>query len=228
MKTQDESPPGWFSGVILETGGRKFLNGSGPVPAEAMFVAKFPDAYDVSAKRAWAARVFSPVKAAMRKAGINLNSVRLTYATHHHPRKYTASEVNLGKEMFRQELESVAPKYVVCLGADALKQVVGTSYRWDDVHGAWFTPDSITDCTFQVFATYTPEQIQADMKWDVFLERDMGRIASMISGNPMQPPACERRTISTPREIAEFRKSLLAGDGPVRIALDFVQRSIAA
>ena len=219
-KSKKEEGPGWFSGQTAEIDGRKCLNGVGPVPAKIMFVAKGPNSLEVSSGRAYTSGDLERFKKKLRAAGFPMNQARLTYATHHIPKKKSADEVNWGRRMFEEELEAVRPYLVVCLGADALKAVVGTSYRWDDVHGCWFRPDSVPDCQFEVFATFTPEQVYRAPKWQVYQDRDIERITNRMLGSDVTAPECKNAVIHTPEKLAAFTKWFLSRPGKKAVALD--------
>ena len=161
MAAKDNEGPGWFSGQTVELEGRRCLNGTGPVPADIVFVDKAPDQKEVWTGRPYTSKAAQFLMRKLREAGFPVNKARFTYATHHAPKKYTAAEVNWGKRMFAEEMASASPKLVVTFRAEPLKQVVGTSYRWDDVHGCWFRPDSV-EYPPDVFATYNLEQVLHD------------------------------------------------------------------
>lgn len=217
--SKDEGP-GWFRDTLLETGGRKFLNGIGKVPCEVLFVALQPTEREIAIRRPWSSRDAEFLKKAMGKAGMDFSKCRFTYLVKHHPKKLTAAELKMCARMFREELEACSPQIVVTLGAEPLKGVVGTSYRWDDVHGSFIVPDSIENCPFRVFPTFSMSQVAPNPKWDRFLDRDMRLVADAANGIEHPLPECEDIVIHTPEEVEGFRKFLEHRVGSTAVMLD--------
>ena len=218
-KDMDEGP-GWFHETLLETGGRKFLNGIGKVPCEVLFVALQPTEREIAIRRPWSSRDAEFLKKALRKAGMDFSKCRFTYLVKHHPKKLTAAESKVCARMFQEELAACSPQIVVTLGAEPLKGVVGTSYRWDDVHGSFIVPDSVPDCAFRVFPTFSMAQVVPNPKWDKFLERDLKLIADAAKGIEHMPPECEDKVIHTPEEVEVFRQFLEHKVGRTALMLD--------
>ena len=221
-KTAHVEGPGWFPEAAADIEGRKCLNGAGPVPANVVFVDKCPSEREVWSKRPYSDRARQFLFAKMKEAGWTpqeIKACRFTYATHHCPKKYSAEEVNWGKRMFQEELASVNPGIVVCLGADPLKQVVGTAYRWDDVHGAFIRPDNL-DCLFDVFATFNLEQVMFGPKWDKYLLRDLEWIRRRMNGDDIPTPKCDHAVVWTPEHIRSFVDWAMTWKEPKFVALD--------
>lgn len=212
--------PGWFSGQTAEIDGRKCLNGTGPVPAEIMFVDKCPEETEVYRGKPYSSRTAQFLFKRLKEVGFPLNRARFTYATHHCPKKYSATEVNWGKNMFREELEAVNPLYVVTFGAEPLKQVVGIQYRWDDAHGAWIKPDTIPDCPFQVFPTFNLAQVMLNPKWDVYFMKDLERITRRFLGTEEKLPRVDNAVIYAPEHIKSLANWLISKPEKTMVALD--------
>lgn len=219
MKDTIESP-GWFKSSVAELDGRKCLNGIGPVPAKLVIVDKIPTEREVWSGKAYTSRSAQFLLSRLKALGFKPNDIRLTYATHHVPKKYNATEVNWGKRMFKEELEACNPEYVVCLGAEPLKAVVGTSYRWDDVHGAFFTPDSVPDCKYKVFATFNVDQVMFNCKWDKHFDRDLLEIKNTLNGNPTPKPKCQTAVVNDLDTIKSFVDWIESKEKPTLICLD--------
>ena len=215
-----EERPRWFSEPTLDFGGRRCLNGVGPVPAKVLFVDKMPTAKEVWSARPYTSRHAQFFLARLGEIGFDNSIARFTYATKHSPKKYSASEVRWGEVMLQDEINAVRPDIVVCFGAEPLKSIVGMSYQWDDVHGAFFRPDSIPDCPFEVFATYNLEQVLYGAKWDVFFKKDLERIKAKVSGSEVETPHCDVQVIHTPEELDLFTNWVLSLEKPTWIMLD--------
>lgn len=219
MATKDNEGPGWFSGQTAELEGRRCLNGTGPVPADIVFVDKAPDQREIWTGRPYTSKAAQFLMKKLKEAGFPLNRARFTYATHHCPKRYTAAEVNWGKRMFREELDSVNAPLVVTLGAEPLKAIVGQGYRWDDVHGAWLRPDTPGCEYIQVFPTFNLEQVLFNPKWDVYFDADLRRITGKLLGVPNPPPKCDNAVIHEPKEIRSFTDWILSKKATL-LALD--------
>ena len=219
-KKPTEEGPAWFSGEILEAEGRRFLNGAGPVPARIMFVQQVPEEREVWSKKPYTSRPAQFMLKLLKEAGLPNGVSRFTYAVKHAPKKMSAAETKICTRMFREELAAVRPEIVVCFGSEALKSVVGQSYRWDDVHGAFFRPDSIEDCPFEVFATYKPEAVLFNPKNDRAFKRDLDCIARRFNGNEIEVPRCRCDVVHTPEELDRFNEWIDKRHTETMICLD--------
>lgn len=220
MAKHENDGPGWFSGQTAELEGRRCLNGVGPVPADIVFVDKVPDQREVWTGKPYSSRTAQFLRKKLKDAGFQVNRARFTYATHHCPKRYTAAEVNWGERMFHEEMASIKAPLVVTLGAEPLKAVVGPTYRWDDVHGAWISPDTPGCEGINVFPTFSLEQVLFNPKWDTYFDRDIERITRRLLGTEEKPPQCANAVIHEPAELKSFTDWLLGRGKPVLICLD--------
>ena len=220
MSANDTVPPGWFREQVAEIEGRKCLNGIGPVPCRVLFVQYHPEAYEIVRKAPYSSKQAQFLVSRMKELGLPLAECRKTYSTKHCPRRLNAEEVKWGAQMFLDELGACSPELVVCFGADALKAVVGPTYSFEDVHGAFFVPDSIPDCPFKVFATYNLEQVLYGPKWDRLFDRDLLEIGKFMRGESVDPPECDHAVLHEPSELRSFADWVLGRPGGTLIALD--------
>ena len=219
-RKQKEEGPGWFSGQVMDFSGRKCLNGVGPVPSRILFVDGMPSEREVWSKRPYTSKQAQLFLSKLKEIGFDNRLARFTYAMKHCPKKVTAVEQHWSERMFREELQAVNPEVVVCFGADPLKAVVGNKYNWEDVHGAFFVPDSIPDCPFQVFATFNLEQVLYGPRWDRHFIRDLSLVRDRILGTETLPPACDCKVVHTPEELDSFNDWLSKKGGRTLIGLD--------
>lgn len=219
-KTNREEGPGWFSDQVMDFSGRKCLNGIGPVPARIVFVDKMPTEREVWSRRPYTSKQAQFFLSKLKEVGFDNRIARFTYAMKHCPKKVTAVEQHWSERMFREELQAVDPEIIVCFGAEPLKSVVGNKYNWEDVHGAFFTPDSMPGCKFQVFATFNLEQALYGLKWEKFFVRDLDCIAGRISGTEIPVPQCQCKVVHTPQELDSFNSWISGRPTRTTITLD--------
>ena len=219
-KSKKEEGPGWFPDQVMDFSGRKCLNGTGPVPARIVFVDRMPTEREVWSKRPYTSRQAQFFLSKLKEVGFDNRIARFTYAMKHCPRKVNAVEQHWSERMFREELAAVGPEVVVCFGAEPLKAVVGNKYNWEDVHGAFFTPDSIPDCKFQVFATFNLEQVLYGPKWDRHFLRDLDCIRRRMDGTEIPVPKCDCKVVHTPQELDSFNRWLTNKPGRTLVSLD--------
>ena len=219
-KSRKEEGPGWFPDQVMDFSGRKCLNGTGPVPARIVFVDRMPTEREVWSKRPYTSRQAQFFLSKLKEVGFDNRIARFTYAMKHCSRKVNAVEQHWSERMFREELAAVGPEVVVCFGAEPLKAVVGNKYNWEDVHGAFFTPDSIPDCKFQVFATFNLEQVLYGPKWDRHFLRDLDCIRRRMDGTEIPVPKCDCKVVHTPQELDSFNKWLTNKPGRTLVSLD--------
>ena len=215
---EPESPP-WFPEQVRDYGARKCLNGTGAIPSKVLFVDRMPAPKEVYSGRPYTSRAAQFLMKMLREIGFDNSKARFTYAMRHVPKKVCADEQKWGMNMLKGELEAVKPDIVVCFGAEPLKAIVGMSYRWDDVHGAFFKPDSVPNCPFEVFATFNLEQVLYNAKWDVFFRKDLERIRDRVEGTEKPLPKCQVSVVHTPEELDSFGNWLLSRPGPHWISI---------
>ena len=218
-KAGEEGPP-WFTEPLKDFKGRKCLNGIGPVPSRIMFVDHMPTEREVYTRRPYTSRSGQYLVECLKKVGFDQKDARYTYCVKHVPRKLNAAETKWSRPMFDGEMAAVAPGLVVCFGAEPLKAVVGTTYRWDDVHGAFFVPDSVENCGFTVFATYNIDQVRLGPKYERLFLRDLKLVADWQRGTVAPMPKCDNVVLHTPEEVRSLADMILDKDRPTVLGLD--------
>lgn len=168
--------------------------GSGPAPAPLMFIGEAPGEKEDDAGAPFVGPAGNLLDNAFNAAGINRNEVYLTNTVKHFKwepvgnrrlhAKPNSREINACQPWLMAEIQTVAPKLIVCLGATAAQSLLGHKFRITRQRGQVLTMSSGQ----KVLATWHPSSIlrtpDADarhrMQEELFL--DLRAAAEMARG----------------------------------------------
>src|SRR5690606_8332938 len=129
------------------------IMGRGPIPSEVMIIADAPGFKEDQTDRPLSGRGGSILNDLLKLIGL---SKRKCYVTHvvkcrtPQGRAPSASELKACKQYLEEGLLKVNPKYVLLLGAGALKGVLGKG-KITEIHGQVFEKDGV-----QYLPTFSP------------------------------------------------------------------------
>src|SRR5690606_15807240 len=177
------------------------LMGRGPVPCDVMIVGEAPGRREDDVGKPFQGKAGQLLDRLMEEAGILRSEVYITNAVRCRPpenRTPKAREIEACSHWMRVELEAVKPKYVLLLGATAVKALLGDKLK--DVRGRAVVKDGIT-----YFATYHPAAAFYDPRNRIIyqLQADIERFASIIKGGVKKPPKFNPRLVTTIEELNE-------------------------
>lgn len=139
--------------------------GDGPVDAQLVFASEQPGSEEDESGRPFVGPAAKLFDAALEDAGIDRQSVYVTYAVKHFksalhdgervPIKPSAGEIRACRPWLEAELKAIRPAVLVCLGAAAAQSLLGPAFRVSKQHGQ-IHPTEWSPCTL---ATYHPAAI---------------------------------------------------------------------
>jgi len=178
--------------------------GEGPTDARVVLIGEQPGDSEDRAGRPFVGPAGEVLNRALTEAGINRSEIYLTNAVKHFAfeqrgkrrihRTPRLSEVTACKPWMEAELERIAPKLAVCLGATAAKAVFGAQFRLTEQRGRFLE----SRFAAKTLATYHPSAVlradtpaAQDELYRILVE-DLKRVAAEVA-KPARPDARDRR-----------------------------------
>lgn len=208
----------WLDHTI-EVGGVKWIKGYGPMPADVMFVGERPSDDEQRYGAVFSGAQGKLLFTLMRNVGLDESKFYFTNAVKYLPpgkKAINAGDIKKCQAVLQEEIKRVQPKLVVCLGAVALKAVMGKNYLFSDYRGA--TVD--TDKGFRVFCTYNPAYILRNPAAEGTFTRDFQSLARLASGGPIESDVTNFEVIQTIEHLQAFKQFLFENYPKPLISLD--------
>lgn len=156
------------------------LMGRGAVPARVMVVGEAPGKREDDTGKPFQGPAGKLLDVALEKAGLDRSKIYITNAVKCRPPENRTPK---GKEMkachpyLQKEIEEVRPKFVLLLGAVALKAVLGGKPKITEMHGQPIVKDRVT-----YFPAFHPAAALRDPSRVKPLEDDILKFAQMTRG----------------------------------------------
>lgn len=156
------------------------VKGLGPSPCDIMIVGEAPS----FRRRDQVAVPFSGqsgklLEKLMVSVELDRDECYITNVVHCHPpdnRSPTASEIKACKELLESEIAQVKPKYVLLLGATALKAVLGKS-KITQLHGTFIEKEGVT-----YMPTFHPAAALRDPSKTDLIRADLVKFSQLVRG----------------------------------------------
>jgi uracil-DNA glycosylase family protein len=145
--------------------GTQTVFGAGPATARLMFIGEAPGEQEDKQGVPFvgpAGRLFDE---ALQQAGIDRSQVYITNVVKHRPwvlrngrkknRPPKQSEINACRPWLQQQLAIIKPQIIVCVGAQAAKEILGKTFKLTQQRGEWHEGPGGT----QVLATIHPAYV---------------------------------------------------------------------
>ena len=142
----------------------------------------------------------------LRKVGIEPRDVYFTYMAKCRPpdgRAPTNPELKACRSYIDSELEQVNPKYILLLGATALKYIKKKGIT--ELRGSVFEIDGRT-----YFPTFHPAAILRDPGKEPGFTADLAKFAKLVAGEEFQEEELTPYRFVTPKTYKEFEREFLA------------------
>jgi uracil-DNA glycosylase family 4 len=172
----------WVPGHII---GDK--SGYGPRHSDIMVVGNVPSEKEIGNGRLWIGPAANLTKTEFKRYGLSLKGCYGTYVNkfnYPYPNMKTmpAAWVKEGAYFLQQEIRIVQPKYILLMGADALKSVFGRSAKVKTYRGM------VSDfCGAKVMVTNNPSDlVRNPEKMDTF-RQDLEKFSAVVRGSASKP-----------------------------------------
>ena len=178
------------------------IMGSGPKEAEIMVINSYATDLDEENE---VATIPDQLQSRLEAMGINTEEIYYTNAIKcNAPRgtKYKVGDINKCKKLYLdEEIAQVKPKYVLLLGAQALKATLNESIT--SVNGVVIEKEGI-----KYLPSYSPSIIYRDPGKARFVDQAMANFEEMVNGRKKELPELNIHFVTTKRQIEEAVNSL--------------------
>lgn len=181
------------------------LWGKGPKRAKVMIVGEAPGYREDLTGKPFQGRAGEVLNRALEAAGIDREDVYITNVVKCRPpdnKTPSAREITACRKYLEAELEAVKPKYVITLGATALKGVLRKT-GINEMHGQVIKLDErVYMPTFHpAAALYDPKRLKP-------IREDFKRFGGEITGKKQKPPALNIRVIGDEADLKRCVKDI--------------------
>ena len=178
------------------------IMGSGPKQADIMVINSYATDLDEENERA---TMPDQLRARLEGMGLDTDEIYYTNAikcTAPKGTKYKVGEINKCKKLYLdEEISQVNPKYVLLLGAQALKATLNESIT--SVNGVVLEREGI-----YYLPSYSPGIIYRDPGKSRFVDQAMNNFEELVKGEKKQLPDLNLRFVTTKAEIDEAIRKL--------------------
>ena len=204
----------------MEIDGAKWLKGYGNLPSDIMFIGEKPSEDDQHYNAIFSGQSGKLLFTLMRTVGIKEEICYFTNAVKHLPRKkaLNAGDIKKCQPVLQEEIKRVSPKIIVCLGAVALKAVLGKNFLLSDYRGA--VVDHPTIPNTKVFCTYNPAYILRNPSAEETFVRDLEALARIYGGGTIASDVTTYEVITTVEQLLAFKQFLFNTYAKPLISLD--------
>ena len=191
--------------------GLKWIAGRGNMPSDLMIVGEKPDEDDVQNSKVFTGDASNAFMAMGHKAGIDFFNAYLTNAVKYNPpgkRAINAGDLKACRCVLRDEMERCKPKLIACLGANAIKAVMGKGAKLGDYRSTMIPHPDLPDV--KVLATYGPGYILRNPEMEYLFKQDLKMIADAQFGRDAVVDISDYMVITTAAQLREFKAGLFA------------------
>ncbi len=181
------------------------IMGSGPEKAEIMVVLDSPGYVEDQSGRPIDGKMRNFLYGLLEEAGINPKKVFFTNAVKCAPprgHKIKVKEINACKQYLEKEIKVIKPRYILAMGATALKAIIGKG-KVTEEHG---TLHELYNAT--VMPVYSPGIAFRDPKQLVPLKQDLKKFARVIAGKRPPKPKINFRVVESFNDFNEMIEDL--------------------
>lgn len=182
------------------------LMGNGAIPAKVMVVGEAPGQKEDQVGKPFQGPSGKLLDKLLEKAGLSRDRVYITNAVKCRPpdnRTPRPKELKACRPYLVDELEQVKPKFVIVLGAAAVKQTLG-GLKITEVHGSVILRDGVT-----YLPAFHPAAALRDPKRMGPLEMDFKKFGEVISGKFTVKNRVEVRVARNDQDLADLELELM-------------------
>jgi DNA polymerase len=160
--------------------GEKVVFGEGPADAAVMLIGEAPGAREAKTGRPFVGNAGRLLTGLLEETGLRREDVYIANVLKTHPpgnRTPTRGMMAEQLPFLRRQIQLIAPRLLVLLGATALQGLVDPKARITRLRGTWVTVEGIA-----AFVTYHPAAVFHDDSRRELLHRDFQALAERLNG----------------------------------------------
>jgi len=223
MAKEKKEGPEWLDRVSV-IDGDKWLTGYGPMPAQYMIITDRPTPEDVRTGKVLAGPAGDKLFSLLTRLGFNKAETYFTSAVKYAPagnRAVNAGDLKLCRPFLENEIKRCAPEVIVCMGANAVKAVLGRKAKLSTTRGVFVDHPELEGV--KVFPVYNPSYILCNPEAEGDYCRDWKTLTDYQQGLVKPVDKTEYITLRSVKELRAFQEFLyaeIARDGSVLICID--------
>jgi DNA polymerase len=167
---------------ILYEGAGGYVFGEGDPNSPVVFVGEAPGEEEDKLKRPFVGKAGQYLNSKLEQVGLKREKVYITNVVKSRPpgnRAPTKEEMSSCLSYLRKEIEIINPKLLVCLGATAMKGILGKDYPITKYRGQTFPYPY--NPSIKVFLTYHPAYVLRNPSADKEFTEDLKKVVQLIS-----------------------------------------------
>jgi len=223
VKIEKKPGPDWLDHVSV-IDGNKWLIGAGTFPAQYMMVSEKPGPDEVRSGIIFDGPAGSKLFSLLTQLGFNTEHTYFTAAVKYAPpgnRAVNSGDLKLCRPFFENEVKRCQPEVIVCMGANAVKAVLGHRAKLNDVRGIFVDHPALEGV--KVFSTYNPAYILRNPDAEGAYRRDWQILADYQQGRVPEHDKTDVMRIRSVEALTAFREHLyseIERDGSALICID--------
>jgi len=167
---------------VLYESASGYVFGEGDPDSPVVFVGEAPGEEEDKLKRPFVGRAGQYLNSKLEEVGLKREKIYITNVVKSRPpgnRAPTKEEIASCLPYLRKEIEIIKPKLIVCLGATAMKGILGKEYAITKYRGHTFPYPY--DTKIKVFLTYHPAYVLRNPSADKEFTEDLRAIVKLIA-----------------------------------------------
>jgi len=193
--------------ILHKTADHVGLKGQGPVPCPIMLIGEAPGYREDEVGKPFQGKAGRLLEECLAEAGLDRRDLYITNAVHCRPpdnRTPTRAEISACKPLLQAELQEVKPKYVLLLGATALKSVLNKGGVTKS-RGQIVEKDGVN-----YFITLHPAALFRQPQLIPSFKADLQRFALLTRGELESEDQLHWTLVNTPGKLRECLRSLIS------------------
>ena len=198
-----------------------WIVGTGKLPCKTMYVAERPCESDVRNKSVFTGPAGSLFFAEARNAGVDTDDAWVTNAIKYPTpgnRASNAGDLKMCNPMLMEEIVRAKPEIIVCMGAPAVKAVMGRTYKLADYRGEVVPFPG--DPSIKVFAIYNPSMVARSPDVSDTFRQDLRKLAAVQQGVDNVHDETEFEVVQTADRLSEIVAQLWSESDRLFLSID--------
>ena len=210
--TTEASPyPTWFDETARTFEGKIWLRGHGKLPAKYLVIGERPGRHEMKEKKVFVGPANELMFNRMTMLGFEMTDAYFTNAVKYMipaNKSVTAKDLKSGRAMLEEEIRRVNPQVIVCLGANALKQVAGKDMNLNLVRGEFIAHPTLPGV--QIFTLHNPAYLMRNAEAVPAFEKDIEKLVQHQRGELVAKDTVDYGCINTVSTLRAFKDWLFA------------------
>jgi uracil-DNA glycosylase family 4 len=197
--------PEWLDDVAT-IDGDKWLPGYGELPAKYMIILERPTREDALANKILTSKAGTKLFRILTRMGFNVSEAYFTNAVKYMTpgnRAVNAGDLKKCARYLKEEIERCQPEVIVCMGANALKALMGRKAKLGTVRGSFIDYPDMEGV--KIFAAYSPGYILRNPDAEIEFNRELQKVVDHQQGITEEFDTTDTVLINTVEQLRGLR-----------------------